>query len=149
MNTLVLILIISVAIILIMQLVYAIHYFSIYPFTRDSKIPKQVFTRLNPGNFHERKRSHEHQSLSGWNDVLDKSWLKALAGTKDPAKVLEKAIGEYQLNPDEKNAKLLIQLSNHISNRIRYDENIDRLIESISELIKKGKKQDHGQHTII
>ena len=88
----------------------------------------------------EKVNSHAYQVLTGWNEILDKPWLKMISETKDPAGVLEKAIGEYQKRPDERGAKLLIKLSNHISNRIRYDENIDGLIEKISELTKQGKK---------
>jgi hypothetical protein len=135
MNTLILILIILA---LILLLITAFHYLGINPFKRDSKNPRQGFTGLNPLFYHEKKKTHGYQAVSSWNDVLEKSWLKTLSGTKDPAAVLEKAIEEYKRDPGEKNMILLIRLSNHISNRIRYDENIDGLIEKISEMIKKS-----------
>ena len=135
MNTLTLILIILV---LILQLIIAVHYLGIYPFNRDSKFSRQGFIGLKPHFYHEKKQTHGYQAVSSWNDVLEKSWLKALSGTKDPAAVLEKAIEEYKRDPGDKNRILLIRLSNHISNRIRYDDNIDGLIEKISEMIKKS-----------
>lgn len=138
MNILTLILIILIAAIVILQLIIAVHYLGIYPFTRDSKKTIREFIRLYPRNDNEKKETHCYQTLSGWNDRLEDSWVKSLSGTNDPAVVLEKAIGEFQRDPGEKNRMLMVRLSNHISNRIRYDENIDGLIEKISELIKKS-----------
>ncbi|MBS0001315.1 MAG: hypothetical protein KFF73_20185 [Cyclobacteriaceae bacterium] len=139
MNVLIIILIILTALVLISHLVMVILYLELYPFTRDGKFPKQAFFRLNSRFYHEKTKSHDFQVLSGWHDGLTKAWQKDLQKVKDPAKLLEKAITEYQNDPDIKKAKGLIFLSNHISNRIRYDEKIDGLIEKISEMTKSEK----------
>lgn len=131
MNVLFLILILLVAGILLLQLLHLIHLYGF--FSRDAKNPREAFMRLDVPNH---SKNQNFQVLSHWNDKPDDFWFKALADQDDPSGILHKAIDDFQQDPSVKKANLLIRLSNHISNRIRYDEKIDQLIEKVSELLK-------------
>jgi hypothetical protein len=50
-------------------------------------------------------------------------------------------IRQFREDPSEKNFDILIHLSNHISNRVRYDDEINSLIEEISEMLNTHVKK--------
>ncbi len=136
MNILLLILIIFI---LIGNIVFLIHYAGLYPFTRETRRQRETYYLMTARSQVEKKTTHGYQVLSAWNDLLRRHLEQNLYDSKDPASVLDKTINQYQENPSEENFDRMIHLSNHISNRVRYDEKIDALIEKISSLTVKNQ----------
>lgn len=135
------VLLILVSVILLGNVLFLIHYSGLYPFTRDSRRPRKVFYPPANTNLLNKISNHGYQVLTGWSDLVRKQWHKKLLEAKDPVSTLEKVIDQYLEDPSEKNFDSMIHLSNHISNRVRYDERINDLIEKISVISLKNQKK--------
>ena len=134
-----LLLLILISIILIGNIAFLIHYAGLYPFVKEIRRPLQAFLPLSVRFHYKKIMSHGYQVLNGWNDLVRRQLRRKLYDSKDPAAALEKVISQYMENPSDENFDIMVQLSNHISNRVRYDEKIDALIEKISTLTVKNK----------
>jgi hypothetical protein len=128
------VLLILVSVILLGNVLFLVHYSGLYPFNREIRRPREAFFQPANRNTLKKTNNHGYQVLTGWGDLVRKQWQKELYEAKDPAFALEKAIDQYLEDSSEKNFDLMIHLSNHINNRVRYDERINDLIERISEL---------------
>jgi hypothetical protein len=127
-------LLILISVILIGNIVFLVHYAGLYPFLREARRPRITFFTF-PSKFQaEKMNTHGYQVHTGWNDFLRRHLRKKLYDSKDPASALDKVINQYLEDPSEKNHDTMVHLSNHISNRVRYDDQIDALIEKISVL---------------
>lgn len=135
------VLLILVSIILLGNVLFLIHYSGLYPFTKEPKRPRKVFYPSAHANQLNKIHNHGYQVLTGWSDLVRRQWQKKLLEAKDPVSTLEKVIGQYLEDPSEKNFDSMIHLSNHISNRVRYDERINDLIERISGISLENQKK--------
>jgi hypothetical protein len=135
-------LIVLISGLLIGNIIFLIHYAGLYPFYQEARRPREAFFSL-PSRFPTEKiNTHEYQVLSGWNDLVRKWSREKIYDLKDPTATLQKVMNQYQEDPSPENFDIMVQLSNHISNRVRYDEKIDALIEKISgNSIGKSKKE--------
>ncbi len=127
---------------LIGNIIFLIHYAGLYPFLQEARRPRVAFFSLPSRFLAEKINTHEYQVLSGWNDLVRRWSREKIYDLKDPAAALEKMMNQYLEDPSPENFDIMVQLSNHISNRVRYDEKIDALIEKISRnSIGKSKKE--------
>jgi len=134
------VLLILVSVILLGNVLFLIHYSGLYPFTREIRRPREAFYQPANRNRSKKINKHGYQVLTGWSDLVRRQWQQDLYEAKDPAFSLEKVIDQYLEDSSEENFDLMIHLSNHISNRVRYDDKINDLIERISVLSLNHKK---------
>lgn len=133
--------IILLSLLLIGNIVWLIHYSGFYPFVRETLRPREGHFQLPSKYQVEKINTHNYQVLTGWTDLYRKGNYQKIYDSKDPAAALEKVIDQYQKDSSQRNFDVLIHLSNHISNRVRYDNKINALIERISEITNvKSKK---------
>lgn len=137
----IIVLLILITVILVGNVIFLIHYSGLYPFSQERRRPREVFLLLSIQNRGKKINSHGYQVLTGWNDLVRKHQQKELYEIKDPTAGLEKVIDQYLEDPSEKNFDRMVHLSNHINNRVRYDDRIDELIEKISELSLKNTEK--------
>jgi hypothetical protein len=140
MSTFFIILIVLISIILITNSIYFLHTIGIFPFPNELKRPRESFYPSSTIQPYEKAATHGFQVLNGWNDIIRKSTREDIYQINKPAETLKKTITQYQEDPSQENFDILMHLSNHISNRVRYDDEINSLIEKISEMLNnKGK----------
>lgn len=125
---------ILISVILVGNIIFLVHHAGLYPFLKEARRPRENFFTFPSKFMAEKKPSHGYQVHTGWNDLLRRNHLKKLYDSKDPASALDKVINQYMEDPSEKNYDVMVHLSNHISNRVRYDDQINALIEKISDL---------------
>jgi len=134
MNSFFIMLIILISIILVSNMIFFIHVIGWYPFGRLSGRPRQAYFPIRSEYAGRKLPTHQFQVLNAWNESMRRWSRKEIYNIKDPSGSLEKAIAQFQKDPTEKNFDILVHLSNHISNRVRYDDRINDLIESASEI---------------
>jgi hypothetical protein len=142
MSSLLILLIILISVILLSNVIYFIFIIGWYPFTRELKRSREGFFPAASHRKDDRIISHDYQVLNGCNDTLRKWHEKDMYEVKDPASTLEKRIQQYKKDPSKRNFYFLIHLANHVSNRVRYDDRINELIEMISELPNHQPKKE-------
>lgn len=131
---------ISVAVISLISMVfnvgYIIHEMGWYPHTKDRKNPKQAYGILKPDILSQKKISHEHQVMDGWNYDLRKLGHAEIYQVKDPYAALENVITRYRQQPTRSRYDDLVHMSNYVSNKIQSDDRVNKLIDEIAEIIK-------------
>ena len=113
---------------------YIIHELGWYPHTKDRSRPKEKFGIVNSKFIENKVLSHDYQVLHSWNYDLRRLGHKEIYDFKDPSEALNNVMRRYEEDPTRSKYDDLVHLSNHISNHVKCDDNINVLIDKIAEL---------------